>query len=324
MAQLIKLEDYISRYEWDPYKYPSRFIRLKREQWDQLHAQRERDIESATVMQEETISQAEQEESFFKKWFRRKKDNLEAENPEPETERIFGRNLARLSETELKHFFLDHLFPIQLKWATSTVTEVSFVKRSYERDRRLKYFLQRFPDTFLIMYYPIFNIRKAPIECEIIMITPLGIEIIASIEKKPGVRIIAGDERKWTLEDGERSEMILNPAISLKRTEHVVRSILSAEGVEFPIRKTILAEKNQIIYTTEPYQIDIIDELRYPEWFEEKRKLNTPLKSLQLKSVAALLGQTRTNAVKRPEWEEDKPYMNAPDDRDITVKAEQS
>lgn len=324
MAQLIKLEDYISRYEWDPYKYPSRFIRLKREQWEHLHAQRERDIENASATREDFTEEHKGEESFFTKWFRRKKSNLEAEKPEPEDERVFGRNLAKLTEAELKHFFLDHLFPIQLKWATSTVTEVSFVKRTYERDQRLKYFLQRFPDNFLIMYYPVFNIRKAPIECEIIMITPLGIEIIASVERKPGVRIIAGDERKWTLEDGKKSEMILNPAISLKRTEHVVKSILGAEGVDFPIRKTILAEKNQIVYATEPYQIDIIDENRYSEWFEEKRKMNTPLKSLQLKSAAALLGQTRTNAVKRPDWEEEKPYLNASDHEDHTIEAEQS
>lgn len=324
MAQLIKLEDYISRYEWDAYKYPSRFIRLKREQWDQLNAQRERDIENASAEPEEPEMQEAVEESFFKKWFRRKKSRLESESPEPEDERVFGRNLARLSEEEMKHFFLDHLFPIQLKWATSTVSEVSFIKRSYERDKRLKFFLQRFPDTFLVMYYPVFNIRKAPIDSEIIIITPLGIEIIASVEERKGMRIIAGDERKWTVEDGRRKKTILNPAISLKRAEHVVRSILSAEGIDFPIRKTILAEKNQIVYATEPYQIDIIDELRYEEWFKGKRQLNSPLKGIQLKATAALLAQTRTSAVKRPEWEEEKPYLNASDDDGNTVEEVQT
>ena len=34
MGQLIKLQDYISRYELDIYKYPARFIRLKRKQWE--------------------------------------------------------------------------------------------------------------------------------------------------------------------------------------------------------------------------------------------------------------------------------------------------
>jgi len=311
VAQLIKLEDYISRYEWDPYKYPSRFIRLKREQWDQLQVQWHRDMEGVA---EPVEDEAEEENSggFFKRWFRRKADNIAEENPEPEEERLFGRNLSGLSEKQLKLFFLDHLFPIQLKWATSTVSEVSFIKRSYERDQHLKYFLQRFPDTYLIMYYPVFNIKKAPIDCEIIMITPLGIEIISYINESPRARIIAGDERKWTVEEGESKKVLLSPAISLKRTEHVVKSILSAKGIDdFPIRKTILAEKNQVVFTTEPYQIEIIDEFRYKEWFESRRSLNTPLKNMQLKATAALLGHSRTNAVKRPEWEEDKPYISA-------------
>lgn len=36
MGQLIKLQDYISRYELDMYHYPSEFIRLKRKQWERM------------------------------------------------------------------------------------------------------------------------------------------------------------------------------------------------------------------------------------------------------------------------------------------------
>ncbi len=38
MAQLIKLQDYVSRYEQDIYRYPSQFIKLKKQQWDKLKA----------------------------------------------------------------------------------------------------------------------------------------------------------------------------------------------------------------------------------------------------------------------------------------------
>ena len=38
MAQLIKLQDYVSRYEQDIYRYPSQFIKLKNQQWDKLKA----------------------------------------------------------------------------------------------------------------------------------------------------------------------------------------------------------------------------------------------------------------------------------------------
>ena len=38
MAQLIKLQDYVSRYEQDIYRYPSQFIKLKKQQWEKLKA----------------------------------------------------------------------------------------------------------------------------------------------------------------------------------------------------------------------------------------------------------------------------------------------
>jgi hypothetical protein len=36
MAQLIKLLDYVSRYETDLYRYPSQFVRLKKQQWEKM------------------------------------------------------------------------------------------------------------------------------------------------------------------------------------------------------------------------------------------------------------------------------------------------
>lgn len=39
MAQLIKLQDYISRYEWDTYRYPAQYIRQKKEQWERFYSE---------------------------------------------------------------------------------------------------------------------------------------------------------------------------------------------------------------------------------------------------------------------------------------------
>lgn len=39
MAQLIKLQDYISRYEIDLARYPTQFIRLKQNQWERIKYQ---------------------------------------------------------------------------------------------------------------------------------------------------------------------------------------------------------------------------------------------------------------------------------------------
>ena len=313
MAQLIKLEDYISRYEWDAYRYPSQYIRLKREHWAKLQAQWLHDREAAATQPVlETADQSGEKAAKRFNWnpFRKKREE-QPDEAEPEQERMFQNRLERFSETDLKYYFLDYLYPIQIKWATSTVTEVSFVNRSYDHNPKLKFLLQRFPDTFLVMYHPVFNIKRAPIDCDPILITPLGIEIIAFMSAPKSARIIAGDERKWAIEQGTSRKMILNPAISLKRTEHVIKSILAAHDVDFPVQKTILAKDNTILYATEPYQTQIIDEASYSAWFEKRRKLISPLKSTQLKAAEVLLAQTRTNAVKRPEWEEEKPYLSA-------------
>ena len=34
MAQLVKLQDYVSRYQVDLKRYPTQFVRLKKQQWD--------------------------------------------------------------------------------------------------------------------------------------------------------------------------------------------------------------------------------------------------------------------------------------------------
>ena len=36
MAQLLKLQDYVSRYESDLSRYPSQYVRLKKQQWEKL------------------------------------------------------------------------------------------------------------------------------------------------------------------------------------------------------------------------------------------------------------------------------------------------
>ncbi|WP_249872315.1 NERD domain-containing protein [Oceanobacillus saliphilus] len=210
------------------------------------------------------------------------------------------------TEAELKQYFLDKLFRFQMKWATSTVTETSFVNGDYYQDALLKYFMQRFPDTYLIMYFPIFAIKKAPIESEIMLISPIGIEIIHFLEKSPDTVIMAGDERTWTLEKGNEHTKILSPLIALKRSEKLVSSILSSYSIDFPIKKTVVSRTNSIVYATEPYNTRLIGQKDYADWFQEKRRLTSPLKNVQLKTAEALLKTCQTTSFKRAEWEADR------------------
>lgn len=302
MTQLIKLKDYVSRYEWNAYRYPSQYIRLKQEKWHNLYnlwlTEREMILSDATSQAVDSNNNLfTKVKSFFKK------EAIEEENLQDE---------FQLPETEyqLRQYFLDQLYPFQLKWATSTISEVSFIDESFNNDATLIYFLQRFPDIYLMMYQPIFNIQNAPIDGEIIMISPLSIEIIYLLEDHPETVFMASDERTWTVEQSYEHRQILSPVIALRRTEKIVQSILNKEGISLPISKTILSRSNDIIFSSEPYQTSIIGKRQYDEWFTMKRRLSSPLKNNQLRAADALLKYCLTVSIRRPEWEEDTDVMD--------------
>ncbi|MFC4022201.1 NERD domain-containing protein [Oceanobacillus longus] len=301
IAQLIKLQDYISRYEWDTFRYPTQYIRLKKDNWNKLYSIWENpELLSKPETEEEPETEQPTMSRFSRlkaKWKRPKE-----ENQEPVQENSEYSDLPD-TELELKQYFLDKIFRFQMKWATSTVTETSFVNGNYYRDALLKYLLQRFPDTYLIMYLPIFTIKKAPVETEIMLISPIGIEIIHFLEESPDTVIMAGDERTWTLENGNEHTKMLSPLIALKRSENLVSSILASHSIDFPIKKTVLSRTNSIVYATEPYHTKIIGQKNYPDWFHEKRRLTSPLKNMQLKAAEALLKTCQSTSIKRPEWE---------------------
>lgn len=299
MAQLIKLKDYVSRYEWNAYRYPSQYIRLKQENWETLY----NSWINTDLVDEETEEEMEQTpfrkfKSFFKKdesLDDKQKDHIEEWLP--------------TTEQQLRHYFLDKLYPFQLKWATSTVTDVSFMDQTFNDDPTLKYFLQRFPDIYLVMYYPIFNLKNAPVDGEIIFISPLNIEIIYLLEQDPSSIIMASDERTWTVETNHVQTKTLSPLIALRRTEQIVKSLLKTNNIEFPITKTVLSRTNDIVFSSAPYNSNIIGKRQYKTWFENKRKLSSPLKNIQLKVIETLLKHCLSTSVRRPEWEDDQPFL---------------
>ncbi|MBP2079212.1 NERD domain-containing protein [Oceanobacillus polygoni] len=302
---MIKLQDYLSRYEWDAYRYPTQYIRLKKDNWNKLYSIWENPENGESITETDEAAQPRDERSSFSKLkakFKRGNDLVDEKEPKQESNQY--ADLPE-SEEELKHYFLDKLFQFQMKWATSTVTHTSIVDRGYYQDPLLRYLLQRFPDTYLVMYFPVFEIRKAPVETEIILVSPIGIEIIYFVEKKSGAVIMAGDERTWLVEEEKKQTKILSPLIALKRTEKLIRSILQTYSINFPIEKTVLSRTNSIVFATEPYQTKLVDQSKYPDWFQEKRLLTSPLKSAQLKVIEALLKHCKSSSIRRPEWEVD-------------------
>ncbi|SFJ10412.1 Nuclease-related domain-containing protein [Halobacillus dabanensis] len=304
MAQLIKLKDYISRYEVNIFQYPTQYIRLKNDNWKKMGNRFEKGMmEDQEEFHSQEIRTAE-EDTGWRKFFKRKKEELE-HKPEKQEDLV----PVPTSIGELKQYYLDGLLPFQMKWATTTLKEKSFIDNVYQEDPYLKYFLQRFPDTYLLMYEPVALMKKAEVEIDHLLIGPFGIDIITSLSHPSGTILYPTTEHSWHIEGGDGQQKIRNPMLSLRRTETFIKSILSEYQLDFPYRKVILAPDLEFGPGQEPYQTAFIGKHRYQQWFNEKRNTKSPLKHDQLKVAEALLKHCRTVAVRRPEWDMEEDFM---------------
>ncbi|UOR11880.1 NERD domain-containing protein [Halobacillus amylolyticus] len=298
MAQLIKLQDYISRYETNMYQYPSKYIRLKQENWTKIKQLWEQgELQGREKKKEIPL----EEDRKDKPWLR----FLRKRQVEHHVEAIEEEAWTPTTMLELKQYFLDGLLPFQIKWATTTLQKKSFVDGSIHEDENLKLFLQRLPDTFLVMYHPIVEIKTVPVEAEVILIGPHEIEIISVLDVPDVTTIYPSSESSWHVEKrGIRTKMF-SPMHGLKRTETFVKSVLRSYDLDFPFRKVVLAPSHSFDGPKASYLTSYIDKASYTGWLEEKRKLSSPLKHNQLKVADLLIRHTKTLAVKRPEWELD-------------------
>ncbi|MBS4202532.1 NERD domain-containing protein [Lederbergia citrea] len=309
MAQLIKLQDYISRYETDLSRYPTQFVRLKKQQWEKMKNAWEMGVvpESKDTFEKESI-----EQGFLDKvrgWFNKKdvEDLQEIEEAEihnqNDEQMDFSLSLqAADTEMELKQQFLDQLLRFQMKWASSTIAEKSFVDSMYYSDERLYHFIQRFPDTFLLFYEPIFLLKKAPVELEVLLLTPTEIWCLAFLESEENAAYIGSTDHFWLKRSNDQDSKVLNPALSAGRMEKIVNQLFRLYEVELPIRKAIISRNGYIDYPEVPGELLLLDKRTYQEWFHKVRGSSSPLKMMQLRAAKALLDYCQTSSYRRTEW----------------------
>ncbi|MFD2446451.1 NERD domain-containing protein [Bacillus sp. CGMCC 1.16607] len=317
MGQLIKLEDYVSRYEQNIYHYPSRFVRLKKQQWENLK-------ENLGNEQKETPDQGFWYEDEKTPIINRLKGLFQKRNQEVETKPVHGYTLApeekkdeeempfqftaqfsgrSMNEEEMKIQFLDQLFRFQLKWATSTIAEKSHMNSQYFYDEKLKFFVQRFPDNFLVLYHPIFLLKSAPTESEIILISPTDTWCITFLEAEENAVFQGSNEHFWIKRIQHQEKKVLNPLIALNRTGTIIQKIYQLNEIELPIHKIVLSRNGYIDFPHAPSDVRFYEKRNFEEWFQAMRRLKSPLKHIQLKSAGALLQYCQTTSYRRPEWD---------------------
>lgn len=315
MAQLIKLQDYVSRYAQDIYLYPSRFVRLKKQQWEGLKGKWENGPELDEEPSSETAD--EKDKNIIQKIRNivkmtdasaHESINEAIKRQDEDQENILGysalANINRIKSIEdLKQHFLDQLLPFQLKWASSTLTEKSYIDKEFFSDQTLKFLLQRFPDTFLILYKPVFLLKKAPVEAELIMITPAAAICISLLEAEENAVFVGSKERFWTKKTKNKQMKVLNPLLALNRTEKIIKTLFDMYGVELPVQKLLLSKNGFVDYPLPPYGIQFIEKRNFEEWFMGQRGIKSPLKHMQLKAAQVLLQYCMTTSFRRLEWE---------------------
>lgn len=321
MGQLIKLQDYISRYEQDVYAYPARFVRLKKQQWVRTKENWEDGSMDASNLSFHQPSLDKKEDKEKQPFLSKMKSFLkidsteenvwdavpvekESESDDSGLDFTTAFHIKPRTLDDLKQQFLDQLFRFQLKWASSTLFEKSELHSRYFFEEKLKFFLQRFPDTFLTLYKPVFLLQKAPVEAEVILLTPTEALCISFLEEEDSSVFIGSNEHFWTKRRNAYENKVLNPLLSLNRTEKIVRKIFQMNEIELPVHKLVMSRNGYIDYPSAPYDVKLVEKRNFEEWFRTMRALKSPLKHVQLKGAHALLQFCQTSSMRRLEWEQ--------------------
>ena len=183
------------------------------------------------------------------------------------------------------------------------MTEKSYIDKEFSNDKTLKFLLQRFPDTFLILYKPIFLLKKAPVEAELIIVTPASAICISFLEAEEDAVFVGSKERFWIKKTKNREVKILNPLLALNRTEKIVKALFDMYDVELPVQKLLISRNGFIDYPMQPYGVQFVEKRNFEDWFRSLRALKSPLKHMQLKAAQALLQYCQTTSFRRLEWE---------------------
>lgn len=332
MAQLVKVQDYISRYQIDLARYPTQFVRLKKSQWDRVKGQWLSGEDITEWQHEDNDTPIEPFEdkkrfAFFKKIFSGRPKVVEEDIeqvdvtndlmtdedaiPEEETTLTFNPKIVYAPQSihELKRMFKDQFFHFQMKWASSTLREKSYVDPRFMRDTLLRTLLLNLPDNYLVFYYPILQIKKAPIELDIVLMSPTECICITVVEAEKQAVYVGMSDRFWVKKVGTKDSKVLNPTINLNRMESILTQLFKKDGVEMPIRKIVLTRNGYFDYPGVPYNIQLVDYRNYGEWFNQLTKSTSPMKHMQIRAAQTILNNVQTTSFNRDIWQQAEPLV---------------
>jgi len=301
MAQLVKLSDYVSRYEIDIYRYPSRYVRLKKERWHRLKEDWEVRKKGYSNLPSWDIFEEKSETRLQKSWNRLlgKKQQTSKEEVVLPSE----KKLSFHSMEQLKNAYREELFQFQMNWASSTVSEISEVKRSYYHDSLLHFLVKKLPDTYFIFYRPVLLMKKAPVDMDVVIVTPNEILLITPLLGNDQTIFQMDTGRYWLRKQDKNQERFLHPYLSLNRMRMVIESILQEKDITIPIRHVVLAKDSFIDIQPKSKRVQFVDKRNFKSFHEQLLKSQSPIKNIQLKIADILLTHSMTISKSRTQEE---------------------
>lgn len=290
MAQLVKLSHYVSRYEIDIYRYPSRYVRLKRERWNRLKQEWNAQQTGLPdpVGAEDRVNGDSLAGRAFKRLFKRKASN-DDDIPYPGFNHIRRQTLE-----EVKADFQEELFHFQINWASSTVSEVSKVKEKYYHDEMLRLLLKKLPDTYFVFYEPVSYLKKAPVELDIVIMSPSEIWVLKSLQGDSETIYSKASDRYWQKREGSKTEKILSPLYDLNRMRTVIEYLSEQEGLTFPVYQAVAAKDSFLDLSSHSTRTKLLDKRTIDAFVQRLINNQAPIKHTQLKMADILLANVQT------------------------------
>jgi hypothetical protein len=293
MAHLVKIHDYVSRYEKNLYHYQSQFIRLKKKRREEKLAAEDHEhfIEEETAVKQ---LPEQNKKRLFNRWFnkpKQKQNLIEEEKKEPSFP-LYKVKTAREKMEEYR----EELFSFQLKWASSTVNELSELDPSILDHKLLRYLAEEVPDNYFVFYKPVIHYISAPVELEIIVVGPADVWLTVWLDQEG----IWKEESKRFWQNSELAgKRYISPHIAMQRMEQAVSQLMLPFAGQLSLKKAVIAKDAFIDEDDDWRRTMYIDKRLFPGWLESIKREPAPVKSQQLKFVSELLSHCVTNSLYR-------------------------
>lgn len=260
MAQLVKIEQCVSRYQTDFMRYANRFIWLKKRR-------------EAEWLLRKTRSEAERNGA------RLFTEPAAAEKRDPD--------------------FYSWLYAMQLDWASSTSDSFSALPQNMQRQDWLKDCLQQVNDLVFFFYQPILVTQSAEVQLNSLILTNDTVWCLTPLHGESYSVFQEENGRRWReiINGGSRTH--LNPLIALQRTRRIMSAFLSAHQLDMKVKMVVLAPDSFIEFVPDQFDLELIDRRRKKDWYQQLSRQSLLFKRCQTDAAEQLLEHVKTDASAR-------------------------